>query len=153
MSQGMAADKVCQRLSGLCWRADDGAVVVKSPLWFSAKYQFTGLALMLLVLVWVDDSVALSFALGGLLYIVPNLYFVHYAFRYQGAERAPLIARSFNWGESGKFALAATGFVAVYRFVEPLRDLALFAGFTTMIVIQWWVATRLVELRDRPEVD
>ena len=93
----------------------------------------------LLLLVWGLES-AYSFGLGVLIYIVPNTYFTLYAFRYSGARTASWVARSFSWGESGKFALVALGFALVFRFVTPLNVALLFAGFGSMLVLQWWLA-------------
>ncbi len=119
--------------------------MVTSPVWFNAKAQFLLLLVVSLALLAVDDVHAYSFCLGGLVYVVPNLYFVHYAFRYRGAKNALLIARSFSWGESGKIALAVCGFILVYRFVHPLNHAALFSGFLASIIIQWFVAFFIVK--------
>jgi len=124
---------------------------VASPVWFSAKFELSVLILISAMLILGSGVAAYSFALGGLIYVIPNLYFVHYAFRFQGAVLAPLIVRSFGWGESGKIALVAVGFVLVYRLIDPLHDLSVFAGFGTMIVIQWFVAVRLIERHCQPE--
>lgn len=118
---------------------------MKSPVWFNAKAQCLLLLVVSLALLAVDRVMAYSFCLGGLVYVVPNLYFVHYAFRYRGAENAFLIARSFSWGESGKIALAVCGFVLVYRLVHPLHHAAFFGGFISSIIIQWFVAFFIVK--------
>ena len=115
-----------------------------SPVWLSAKYQLLFVGIVAPSLAFWDIEVGYSFGLGCLVYVIPNLYFVHYAFRYRGAEEAQRIAQSVNWGESGKIALAALGFVLVYRFVSPLHHLSVFLGFFSMIVLQWFVAVRIV---------
>ncbi|WP_245929271.1 ATP synthase subunit I [Agarilytica rhodophyticola] len=122
-----------------------------SPVWYSAKYQLSLLTLVGSLLAINDVGIAYSFVLGSLIYIIPNLYFVHYAFRYSGAEYAPLIARSFSSGESGKLVLAALGFILVYRFVKPIHSPALFVGFSFMIVLQWFVAAKIVKMRSQPK--
>lgn len=122
-----------------------------SPVWYSAKYQLSLLTLVGTVLAINDIGIAYSFVLGSLIYIIPNLYFVHYAFRYSGAQYASLIAQSFSSGESGKLVLAALGFVLVYRFVKPLHSPALFAGFSFMIILQWFVAAKIVKMRSQPK--
>lgn len=125
-------------------------VDVTSPLKFCIKYHTIALSVIGLGLVWLmdDTHVAKSVVLGGLIYTIPNLYFVHYAFRFQGATQVPLVLRSFSWGESGKFTLAAMGFVLAFRFVESLSYAAMFAGFITMMALQCVVAVRLVSKRD-----
>ncbi|TVZ41621.1 ATP synthase protein I [Alteromonadaceae bacterium 2753L.S.0a.02] len=97
-----------------------------------------GFALLLVSMV-----VAYSFALGALVFVLPNTYFTLYAFRYRGARNAHWIAKSFKWGESGKFALAAVGFAMVFNFISPLHVPALFAGFCSLIIMQWWLAVYL----------
>jgi len=92
-----------------------------------------------LLLLW-GFGLAYSFGLGVLIFVLPNTYFTLYAFRYRGARSAAWIAKSFQWGESGKFALVAIGFALVFRFVSPLNVPLLFAGFSSMMVLQWWLA-------------
>lgn len=118
-----------------------------SPVRYSAISQLTVVILTSATLWLVDAVVAYSYALGSIVYLIPNLYFVHYAFRYSGAENAFLVARSFGWGESGKLALSAVGFVLLYRLVSPLNHVAVFAGFTSMIILQWVIAARIVKAR------
>ncbi len=126
---------------------------MKSPVWLNALSQLFIMMLVSLVLLAVDAVTAYSYSLGALVYIIPNLYFVHYAFRYSGAQNAPLIAQSFSWGESGKVALASCGFILVFRFVDPLNHASLFVGFFSMIVFQWFVAARIVSARDKSNAD
>ena len=116
-----------------------------SPLWYSAKWQLSVIALISTSLLVEDRVKAYSYALGSVVYLIPNLYFVHYAFRYSGAQYAPLIVRAFGWGESGKIALSALGFVLLYHFVSPIDHAAVFAGFASMIIVQWWVASRIAK--------
>lgn len=91
----------------------------------------------------INVIAAYSVMCGAGIYIVPNIYFSLYAFRYRGAQLAPWIARSFSWGESGKFALAAVGFALVFNFVQPLNVAMVFAGFCSMIILQWFVARKI----------
>ncbi len=120
---------------------------MKSPVWMCAKYQSTVLCVITALIISGigDKRFALSFFLGGIVYILPNLYFVHYAFRYRGAQAASLISSSFVWGEAGKLALCACGFIAVYRLYPNVHHGVLFAGFLSMIVTQWWVASKVVK--------
>lgn len=96
-----------------------------------------------LVIMWFDQSLAYSYGLGVLVYVVPNSYFTIYAFRYRGAQMAPWISRSFSWGESGKLALTMVGFALVFRFERTVHVPLLFAGFCSMIALQWWIGKRL----------
>lgn len=118
---------------------------MKSPVWISAKYQSIVLCVIAALVSIGSKELALSYFFGGVIYILPNLYFVHYAFRYRGADAASLISSSFVWGEAGKLSLCACGFVVVYRFYPGVHHTALFAGFVSMIVLQWWVANKVVK--------
>ncbi|WP_045856374.1 ATP synthase subunit I [Teredinibacter purpureus] len=113
---------------------------MKSPALFGITVQL-GITLPLCLIMLVYGLVpAYSFGLGALLFIVPNTYFTLYAFRYSGARFAQWTAKSFSWGESGKFALVAVGFALAFRFVTPLHVPLLFVGFCTMVALQWWIA-------------
>ncbi|MFL0811031.1 MAG: ATP synthase subunit I [Agarilytica sp.] len=122
---------------------------MKSPVWYSLLSHLALLLVLTGLIYTIDRVFAYSFFYGGIVYSIPNLYFVYYAFRYSGAALAPLITQSFSWGESGKMALSAVGFALVFRFVGTLNHLALFAGFLTMIIFQWFVASRIVSVGDR----
>ncbi|MFL0803622.1 MAG: ATP synthase subunit I [Agarilytica sp.] len=126
---------------------------MKSPVRYSAVTQLSVVLLITSVLLTEDAVTAYSYCLGALVYVLPNLYFVHYAFRFAGTQNVPLIARSFSWGESGKIALASLGFVLVYRLVEPISHPSLFAGFFSMIIFQWFIAYRIVSARDKSNAD
>ena len=116
---------------------------MKSPIVVSVFYQLLVALPITFILWWYSTVNAYSFALGSLIYIIPNTYFTLYAFRYRGAELARWIARSFSWGESGKLALAAVGFALAFKFANPLNIPILFAGFGSMIVLQWFIARRI----------
>lgn len=124
-------------------------MVVKSPLWFSMKVQGSALCVTSLLLGLWGKNTAYSFFIGGMIYLLPNLYFVYYAFRFRGAEHAVSIARSFVWGEMGKLALSAFGFILAFRMMPTINHKALFAGFVSMIILQWLVAAKLTHRGDQ----
>jgi ATP synthase protein I len=113
------------------------------PMWRTLFYQLLLLASLLLVfgLAW---PVGLESAVwGGLLFIVPQWYFTHYAFRYRGAKNAPWIARSFYQGQSGKMLLTAMGFALVWRFAQP-DPAVLFGVYGVFLLAQWWIASLVI---------
>ncbi|WNO09118.1 ATP synthase subunit I [Teredinibacter sp. KSP-S5-2] len=117
--------------------------MVKAPISTTLIFQL-GLTVPVSTLVyWFDPVQGYSFLLGALIYLVPNLYFTNYAFRYSGAKAARWVAGSFSLGESGKLALAAVGFAAVLKYVQPLDAKLLFAGFICLVVLQWFIAMRI----------
>ncbi len=98
--------------------------------------------------VWTVDHVWAQSALaGGLLAVIPNLYFTVYAFRYRGARSVKLIARAFNWGETGKFLLTLVGFAGVFTVIRPLSVSALFLMYVAMLIVQWVVSARVIGQR------
>ncbi|WP_096086641.1 ATP synthase subunit I [Agaribacterium haliotis] len=117
-----------------------------SPLLYSLKLQ-------LLATVIVSPLAALwgkvefySLLLGVAVYVLPNLYFTYYAFRFHGADYAAWIKHSFMWGEMGKLSLTAIAFALVYRFVDPLEVKALFSGFALMIILQCWLGRKVANM-------
>ena len=79
-----------------------------------------------------SDVAAKSAVLGGLSCALPNAYFIWKAFRYSGARSTEHVIQSFYQGETWKFLLTSLCFIAIFRHVEPLNVLALFAGFVTV---------------------
>ncbi len=94
--------------------------------------------LFFIVLQPLGSVVGYSALLGGLCYAVPNTYFVWRAFQHRGARSARLITNSFYKGEAGKLLLTAAAFTLVFANVEPLEPLALFGGFTGVLVSNWF---------------
>ncbi|MDK1397555.1 F0F1 ATP synthase subunit I, partial [Pseudomonas protegens] len=66
---------------------------------------------------------------GGLIALLPNVYFAHRAFRFSGARAAQAIVRSFYAGEAGKLILTAVLFALTFAGVKPLAPLAVFGVF------------------------
>jgi ATP synthase protein I len=111
-------------------------------------YRITLAQLVLLLMCWVtlnirDDQTATSFALGGLIAVVPNAWFALGTFRWRGASVAKQAVRAGYAAEIGKFLLTAAGFALVFATVRPLVAWAVFAGYIVMLVIQvfgaWWL--------------
>lgn len=99
-----------------------------------------------LALIWGTET-AWSLLLGAAIFIVPNVYFTHYAFRYRfrkdGIDLSEWIYRSLMWGQMGKLSLATLGFALVFRFVDQLDVAGLFAGYMAMIFTQWWLGHKI----------
>lgn len=79
-----------------------------------------------------SDVAAKSAVMGGFSCALPNAYFIWKAFRYSGARSTEYVIQSFYQGETWKFLLTSLCFIAIFRHVEPLNVLALFAGFITV---------------------
>lgn len=89
---------------------------------------------------------ARAFFWGALIFIGPNLYFTHYAFRYGGKGQGEWIYRSFMWGQTSKLWLSALGFALLFRFAQPTNVAAVFTGYVVMIMTQWWLARKIAIL-------
>ena len=87
-------------------------------------------ALLAATFLWTTNAaVAQSVLVGGLISALSNSYFAVQAFRYQGAENADKILRSFLKGEFGKIVIAVLLFALSFRFLQDLNVVALFSGF------------------------
>ncbi|MCY3688802.1 MAG: F0F1 ATP synthase subunit I [Gammaproteobacteria bacterium] len=102
--------------------------------------QLIGPALLAVTFLWTTDAaVARSVLAGGLISALSNGYFAVQAFRYQGAENADKVVRSFLKGEIGKIVIAILLFALSFNFLEDLNVVALFSGFLFAHLIGIWV--------------
>ncbi len=86
---------------------------------------------------WINHVIAYSILVGGLIYIIPNMYFAVHAFRFRGAQAAQHVLLGFYRGEVGKFLLSGVGFALTFTFVNPLDLIALFSAYISLNIIQW----------------
>ncbi len=87
-----------------------GAPIAKPPLLRIYASQCVVLVGVTVGLLLINTVVAYSALLGGLIAVVPNIYFASLAFRYSGARAANDVAKSLYVGEVGKFVLTAMAF-------------------------------------------
>ncbi|WP_227369293.1 F0F1 ATP synthase subunit I [Halomonas sp. M20] len=80
---------------------------------------------------------AVSALLGGLVCLLPNAYFAWRAFRYQGAQFAQDIIKSFYRAEAGKFVLTAALFTLVFVAVPPSNPAFFFGAYVATLFTQW----------------
>ncbi|WP_439134687.1 ATP synthase subunit I [Pseudomaricurvus sp.] len=114
-------------------------------------YRVTAIQSLVLLLIsggwsFIDTIVAWSILAGGVIAVIPHLYFTVYAFRHMGARASREIARSFHRGLAGKFVLTLAGFASVF-LVFPAKPLAVFSGYITMLFLQWFLVARVVSRR------
>ncbi|KZY47786.1 hypothetical protein A3732_24945, partial [Oleiphilus sp. HI0050] len=84
----------------------------------------------------VSGSVAAySSLLGGVIFVIPQLYFGVKAFLYSGARSIQKIVINFYKGESTKLVIIALSFGLIFKFVEPLDYLALYSTFISVLVM------------------
>lgn len=83
-------------------------------------------------------------ALGAALFVVPQLYFTHYTFRYRELSNAALMVYSSKWGELGKFLLTVSGFALVWRFYPGVDVLVLMSVYGVFWLAQLFIANALI---------
>ncbi|MGH8120869.1 MAG: ATP synthase subunit I [Gammaproteobacteria bacterium] len=89
----------------------------------------------LLLLIFTDKEAAQSAVLGGLTYILPNAYFVKFAFRELNQQTPGKILYWFYVGEAGKLVLAGALFALIFALVKSLHVVVFFGVFIGMIII------------------
>lgn len=93
-----------------------------------------------------DRQAALAALAGGLIAVIPTLYFTWYAFRYRGARSANLIVRAFGRGESGKFIQTLLGFAGVFVFMPQVDVTVLFGVYIAMLLLHAVVTAGALQL-------
>jgi len=83
---------------------------------------------------------AYSSLLGGIIFVIPQLYFGIKAFMYSGARSIQKIVVNFYKGESSKILIIAVGFVLVFKFVDPIDYFALYTTFISLLIFNGFSA-------------
>ncbi|MGO1502335.1 MAG: ATP synthase subunit I [Marinobacter sp.] len=93
-------------------------------------------SLVTLSLLWSLHSPLAGYSafIGGLIFIVPNAWFVRRVYRYEGARQMRLMVGNMFRAESTKIALTAVFFAAVFILIEPVYVPALLFTFAVMVV-------------------
>ncbi|MFV8572280.1 ATP synthase subunit I [Marinobacter sp. SBS5] len=93
--------------------------------------------LIILSLLWLTESRLAGYSafIGGLIFVIPNAYFAHRTFRYQGARQIHVAVGNMFRAESIKLALTAIFFAAVFTLMEPVHVPALLFTFAVMVVL------------------
>jgi len=87
-----------------------------------------------LVLLGFGEIAAYSVLLGGLLSVIPNLFFSWRAFRGLDSLTPGKATTSLFAGEAGKFLLTVSGFALVFVWVKPLWPEGLFLAFGVTLI-------------------
>ncbi|WP_106476804.1 F0F1 ATP synthase subunit I [Phytohalomonas tamaricis] len=80
---------------------------------------------------------AQSALLGGLVCLLPNLYFAWRAFRVQGARMARQIITGFYKAEAGKFGLTVALFTIVFITAPPSNPAFFFGAYVAVQLVHW----------------
>jgi ATP synthase protein I len=99
-------------------------------------FQLELLVLIILAALWTIESrlAGYSALVGGLIFVIPNAYFAHREYRFQGARQMHLAVGNLFRAESIKLALTAVFFAAVFILMEPVHVPALLFTFAVMVV-------------------
>ena len=85
---------------------------------------------------------AYSALLGGLLYLLPNLYFAWRAFSDKNVDSAQRVVIRMYASEIGKMMLAVALFSATFLLVQPLSPFSLFGTFILLQFSGWILQMR-----------
>ncbi|MDI9243803.1 ATP synthase subunit I [Marinobacter sp. CHS3-4] len=111
-------------------------------------YQWLAIELSLIALLsfgWSFENRLAGYSafIGGLIYVIPNAYFAHRMFRFEGARQARLVVGNMFRAESIKLALTAVFFAAVFILIEPIHVSALLFTFAVMValspLLRWFI--------------
>lgn len=109
--------------------------ITRLPLvrWLAIEFS----VITILSLLWMIESRLAGYSafLGGLIFVIPNAYFAHRMYRYEGARNARLMVGNMFRAESIKIALTAVFFAAVFILMEPVHVPALLFTFAVMVVM------------------
>lgn len=81
---------------------------------------------------------AVSALLGGLVCVIPNLYFINTVFAQSGATAARQVLHSFFIGEAIKIFITAALFAIIWKLYQAVQPVALFVGFIGTQFGQWF---------------
>ena len=90
-----------------------------------------------------DDTAALSAAVGGLVCVVPNAYFVRQLFKHNGARAARQIVNGFYKGEALKLILSVTLFALVFKYLN-VNPLVFFVAYIAAQMVFWFAPLIIV---------
>lgn len=114
-------------------------VETQRDVWYLLLYQLGVSVLIALIALAIKGTTAsFSALLGGLVCILPNLYFVRLLFRYKGARAAKQIVNSFYKGEALKLVFTIALFVLVFKWFK-ISPLMFFAAFIAAQMVFWFI--------------
>jgi ATP synthase protein I len=83
---------------------------------------------------------AYSALFGGLIFVIPQIYFGIKAFMFSGARAIDKIVVNFYKGESSKIIIIVIGFALVFSFIQPIDYFALYSSFITILIVNCFSA-------------
>jgi ATP synthase protein I len=111
------------------------------------RWQCIELAVLVLttaLIAVMDSELARAIAVGGLIALIPQMYFAFHAFRFRGARAMRQVTHSFYRGEAGKFLLTCGLFAIVFMAMKPREPIAVLLSFMVWHAINLAVAAAVV---------
>lgn len=106
---------------------------------------FVSLILSLFFVIFFTSHLAVSFAIGAAISVIPNLVFSFFAFRFAGATKKDLVMKSFSQGSKIKLAMTMILFVLAYQLPQ-LHPVTMLIGFVlttaTHTISIIWISKR-----------
>lgn len=119
--------------------ADNGKLLAR-------KAAFTQCVLVLIFTVatglLTTTDIAIAFLVGNLVSILPNQLFTFFAFRYAGASKIEMVAKSFSQGSKIKLALTVILFAIAFGGLK-IDPLPVLIGYAVATVSYWLALIRL----------
>lgn len=97
------------------------------------------LVLSAIMLTMSGVKAAESAAVGGMICVLGNWYFVFRVFRHSGARQAKQILKAFCWGELEKLVIYG-GLFMIAVMTLPLSFLPMVLGFAANLMVSWLAA-------------
>lgn len=100
---------------------------------------------VLLAGVMKGSGAALSVLCGGLVCLLPNLFFAWRSLRVTGARYAQAMVKAFYQAEAGKFGLTAVLFAFFFIAVPPSNPALFFCAYVAAMAVHWlgpWLVKR-----------
>ncbi len=105
------------------------------PIYRVALYQSLLWLIMFMVAITTLGKVSgYSVALGGLISLLPGIYFMFRYFLVSGARAMEQVVKNAYIAEAIKLGLISLGFMTVFKLVSPLSPASVFGGFLVMHV-------------------
>lgn len=120
------------------------ARIAPPPVHRIALFQLLILTLISVALLPIEQSLAASAALGGLIQIIPQAWFTRQAYRYSGARQIRNVVNAMYRGETGKILLTAALFAVVFKMASWVNPVTFFLTYGAMILVQLLSAAKLL---------
>ena len=89
------------------------------------------------LLIFFNEHLATSALLGGLVALLPSLFFIKKLFAHQGARAAKKIVNSFYTGEALKLLSSIVLFILVFTCCS-VQPVAFFLTYIAVVVSHWF---------------